>query len=420
VTGDTYSPRTLRALLAGFALFALPAACSFASSPVPATGGAGLLGTKGRVEKGFSVLYSFQGSPDGATPFAGVVVDKSGNIFGTTFVDGAYNAGTVFELTPSGSSYSETIVHSFTSTDGDGPVDAPLEDASGNLYVTTLQGGEFGAGTAVALSPTGGGYAESGVFAFGNGSESGAPNAGFLEEGTTLYATTSSGGKYGAGAIVALSSSGLSYSDVHDFGNGQDGAYPLSNLVADSKGALYGTTVAGGTGGQGTVFKFVPSGSAGSETVIWNFQSGGKVDGNSPNGGVALDANGNVYGTTSAGGTDNDGILFELRPGKREYRESILHTFAGGPDGAVPIAGPTLKGKFLYGSTSSGSGSVCVACGTLFRIETSGTGYEILHTFGGNDGANPLGNLFVSGSALYGTTSNGGANSLGVVFQFVP
>ena len=220
MSGDTYSPRALRALLAGSALFATLASCSFASSPAPATREAGLLGTKGRLEKGFTVLYSFQGSPDGATPFAGVVVDKAGNIFGTTFVDGEYNAGTVFELSPAGSSYAETIVHSFASADGDGPVDAPLEDASGNLYVTTLQGGEYGAGTAVALSPAGGAYAESGVFAFGDGSEGSAPNAGFLERGTTLYATTSSGGKYGAGAIVALSSSGLTYSDVHDFGNG--------------------------------------------------------------------------------------------------------------------------------------------------------------------------------------------------------
>lgn len=371
-------------------------------------------------KKGFSVLFSFAGGVDGGAPFGGVIVDGNGNIFGTTFVGGTTGAGAVYELSQSGSTYAETVVHSFTNTDGSNPEASPWEDANGNLYVTALGGGQYGGGTAIGLSPGQGGYSESGVYSFGNTGDGSVPEGTILGQGATLYTTTASGGKYGGGTIVELTPPSMSEKDVYDFGNGSDGAHPLAGLVADASGALYGTTVAGGSAKQGTVFKFVPSGNGGTETVLWSFQSASKSDGASPNSGVALDAAGNIYGTTTSGGATSDGTVFKLTKAHGNYTESILHAFEGAADGADPIGSVTLKGKLLYGTTSAGSGSTCFSCGTLFRIATNGKAYEILQVFQGSNGSNPLATLYATDTALYGTTSNGGPNSLGVVFQFVP
>jgi uncharacterized repeat protein (TIGR03803 family) len=365
---------------------------------------------------GITVLYSFAGQPDGSTPYSGVTLDKKGDIFGTTFAGGQNSVGTVFELTRAGSGYSERLVHSFTGTDGSSPVANPLIASDGRIYVTSIAGGQYGAGTAIELAPSGGQYSEMTAYSFGSGSDGASPNSGFLQVGSTLYATTASGGKYGYGAIVAMDTTNFAESDVYDFKDGSDGAFPLSGLIPDSSGALYGTTVGGGSAGKGTVYKFVPAKGGGAETVLWSFQ--GSSDGTGPNGGVVIDSSGDIYGTTPTGGNSNSGVVFELKPGKGGYQETILHAFAGGADGAQPVAGLTLSGKLLYGATSSGSGSLCVGCGTLFRMKTAGTGYEVLHTFQGAEGANPLGNLYVTGSSIYGTTSTGGANNVGVVFKF--
>jgi len=375
---------------------------------------------EGRLPKGFTVLYSFAGAPDGASPLGGLSVDGNGNLFGTTFVGGANDLGTVFELAPAGSGFVETVLHSFTGSDGSNPVDNPLLGSDGTIFATALAGGSYGGGTALALAQSGSGYLESALTSFGSGSSAASPNAGLVAVGDTLYTTTSSGGKYGAGAILALNENGLAATDVYDFGNKKDGAYPLANLIADSNGTLYGTTIAGGTAAAGTIFRFVPSQSGGTEKVIWDFEADGPTDGASPNDGLAIDAAGDIYGTTAGGGDYGYGTVFKLHATGKKWAETILHSFGGGADGSVPIAGLTLVGKALYGSTSSGAGSACVGCGTLFRIKSTGAGYEVLHSFMGNDGANPLGAMVLSGSALYGTAASGGANQVGVVFRFVP
>jgi uncharacterized repeat protein (TIGR03803 family) len=247
--------------------------------------------------KGLTLLYTFKGAPDGAYPYGGVIVDSSGNIFGTTSYGGVlssncpqHGCGTVFELKPSGSSYTEMVVHSFTGADGYMPDGTPFEDASGNLFVTAVYGGQTDAGTAISLSQSGSGYQQTALYSFGNVPDGENPQAGFLQSGETLYTTTVNGGAYGQGAIVTLSAQGLKENVAYNFqGLPNDGAWPVSNLSPDENGILYGTTRAGGayqckytTQGCGTVYEFNPN--QNTESVIWNFR-GGRY-GNEPTGGV--------------------------------------------------------------------------------------------------------------------------------------
>ena len=389
--------------------------------------------------QGLTILYTFAGAPDGADPNAAPIIDAAGNIFGTTLDGGSAGDGAVFELTPSGNAYSERVIHSFVGSDGAAPFGSPFASAGGDLFVTASAGGASQDGTIVELSRKHGAYEESGVFSFGL--ENGAyPAADFVESGKTLYTTTVDGGKYGYGAIVALSSAGT-ITDVYDFQNAPDGAYPQAGLVADSAGALYGTTYYGGSGSCphgghlfyrcGTVFRFVPSGSGGTETILWTFSGG--AHGADPNGAVIVDKRGNLFGTTPFGGgmgcgtngfPPGCGTVYELSPQGSTYREKIVHAFAGS-DGSYPYAGLTAKGDSLYGTTEFGGAdaSGCgLGCGTIFEVSKSGSRFALLHSFEGSDGAQPLAALTAKGRAFYGTTSSGGAGSCGCgeVFAFSP
>ncbi len=401
-----------------------------------------------KLAKGLTVLYAFKGYPDGANPGGGVLVDKNGAIFGTTYSGGSGQNGppgwgTVYELAPSGGTYAETILDAYTGADGAWSTSSPIQDASGDLFVTTQAGGPSGSnGTATELSPAGGGYGVAASYGFPSDGGLG-PWGPPLLQGSTLYVasyTTYVGSQTYQGGIYALSTPGLGATNLYVFkGPPNDGAMPTSALVADAKGTLYGTTVNGGSAtacanGCGTVFSFVPSKSGGTEKVLWSFQGGksGGKDGAFPYGGVVVDSEGNLYGTTSKGGANGEGTIFELTPSGKGYKEKILHTFSGGisggPDGGSPLAGVTLKGTTLYGTTSyGGAGSAC-ACGTIYKIGKGGAGYAVLHSFSGSDGSLPeYGALTVEGTALYGTTELGGISnadcaqgSCGEVYRFVP
>ena len=358
-----------------------------------------------------TTLYTFQGTPDGSDPTGGVIVDASGNIFGTTFSGGTGGYGTVFELKPSGKGYTETVVHSFTNADGAGPYVNPIEDASGNLYVTTSAGGAYGGGTAVKLSPQGSGYQESAVYSFGNGTDGKKPTAALLLQGTTLYGTTSAGGKNNFGAIVELSTSNLSESDIYDFAGGADGATPESNLIADSSGALYGTTIDGGTtyctDGCGTAYKFVPSGNGGTKTIIWSFVTVKFAgDGNHPFAGLTLDSGGTFHGTTESGGNQNkgNGTVFQITYYNGQYHESAT-AFGQGHTGGNPTQG-------IASVRSEGSGIFSSAIYTSPRN-------NVYHIPDKEDCSfAPYGYLYESGSSLYGTmncsTDHGSVFALGV------
>ncbi|WP_164931824.1 choice-of-anchor tandem repeat GloVer-containing protein [Dyella sp. M7H15-1] len=329
------------------------------------------------------VLYAFKGAPnDGVAPYGGLIQDASGNLYGTTYDGGDKNDGTVFELTPNGSGgYTETLLYQFQGgNDGANPAAGVIQDASGNLYGTTYRGGAGNnSGTVFKLAPNlSGGYTESVIYTF-------------------------------------------SYV-------GNAGAFPYGGLIQDASGNgnLYGTASVGGDSGDGagTVFKLAPNGSGGyTESTLYTFLI---LDGSGPRGTLLQDTSGNLYGTTSLGGDlgTNSGTVFKLAPnGLGGYTESVLYSFTGSSDGSSPAAGviQDTSGN-LYGTTLSGGAS---NNGTVFKLALNGSGgytESVLHAFtGGRDGNQPLAGLLQDESGnLYGTTYTGGASNVGTVFKLAP
>jgi uncharacterized repeat protein (TIGR03803 family) len=206
-----------------------------------------------------TAVYNFRAGAGGAQPYAGVIFDNAGNLYGTTLGDGSYNCGVVFQLTPSGSGWTENILYSFNPSDGDGclPTAGVIFDQSGNLYGATLEGGSGGGGTVFELTPSNGSWTYNVLYSF-NGSCG--PSASLVMDGKgNLYGTTVCDGSYGYGNVFKLTPSGSSwaYTSLYDFTGGSDGARPSSNVVFDTAGNLYGTTSEGGylnycaTGGSG-------------------------------------------------------------------------------------------------------------------------------------------------------------------------
>jgi uncharacterized repeat protein (TIGR03803 family) len=273
------------------------------------------------------VLYSFcswTNCTDGRQPQAGLIFDAAGNLYGTTAFGGYYGLqtgyGTLFELTPAGGgSWTEQVVHNFNHdfTDGDEPYAGLIVDAAGNLYGTTSGGGTIGYGTVFELTPTGGGTWTEVLHSFGDGTDGLYPWAGLIFDAAgNLYGTTSEGGTYDGGTVFELTPAaggGWTEKVLHSFGNGNDGAYPhYAGLIFDAAGNLYGTTSGGGTYGGGTVFELTPAGGGSwTETVLHSFGNG--TDGAEPYAGLVFDAVGNLYGTTLGGGTYNYGTVFELQ-----------------------------------------------------------------------------------------------------------
>ncbi len=255
------------------------------------------------------LLYSFgpTTSTDGQNPYANLMMDASGTLYGTTYYGGTNNAGTVFKISPSGT---ESVLYSFgTGTDGQNPYAGLVLDASGNLCGTTLYGGTNNTGTVFKITPAG---AESMLYSFGptTGTNGRNPATGLVMDASgTLYGTTAGGGANGFGTVFQITPSGTE-AVLHSFGAGSDGQNPRGNLILDAGGNLYGTTADGGTTGNGTVFKID---SAGTESVLYSFFGGG-TDGQSPSAGLVMDASGNLYGTTQYGGPNNRGTVFVFVP----------------------------------------------------------------------------------------------------------
>jgi len=266
-----------------------------------------------------SVLYAFQGRSrnDGEYPYGGLVMIKSGALLGTTNIGGERDGGIVYELKPSGSTYTEKVVCSFDY--GLNPTAALVSDSSGNLYGTTTDGGRYGRGTVFKLTPSGSTYTFSTIYNFTGRRAGKYPSAGLLPAPNgVFYGLTD---KTGAGTSFKLTPSGSTYthSVIYRFKGGSDGSGPFDTpgLVADRSGNLYGTTVYGGgstacTDGCGTVFKLVRSGKRFAESVLYAFQGG--TDGATPYGGVAIDRKGNLLGTTSSGGRSGVGTIFSIAP----------------------------------------------------------------------------------------------------------
>ena len=277
---------------------------------------------------GYTVIYRFAGGVnDGANPQAGLTMDSSGNLYGTTYSGGAHNLGTIFKLTPIGGGlFSETVLHSFSGADGSHPLARLAFDTAGNLYGTTLSGGAHGRGVVFKFQPSG---LESIIYSFA----------------------------------------------------GPDGSHPRAGVVFDANDNLWGTTSIGGGPNLGVLFRLTFNGTIWSETFLHSFAD---TDGANPYAEVTLDAAGDVFGTTKSGGSPactfaptGCGVVFEFQPSGNGFTENTIYAFTGGLDGAAPIADLTLAldiagNYYLYGTASEAGvvGGTCPAkgCGTAFEL----------------------------------------------------
>lgn len=350
-----------------------------------------------------TTLYSFTNKFDGSQPYAGLALGNDGNFYGTCFDGGTNDFGSVFKISPTGTL---TALYSFSLIDGQTPTAGLTLGTNGNFYGTTFAGGtNFYDGTVFEITSNG---VFNSLYSFTNGIDGANPYGG-LAQGSNgaFYGTASSGGVNNNGVVFQITSAGV-LTPIYYFNNGVDGSQPRATLTLASNGSFYGTTYAGGTNGQGAVFRITAGGAL---TPLHSFNGAG--DGANPLGQLALGTNGILYGTTYAGGTNGDGTVFQITTGGAF---SLLYSFAGGSDGAHPAAGLALgsDGNF-YGTTYSGGPD---GDGGIFKITPQRVLTSLYLFTGGNDGASPQGMLLQgTDGSLYGTTQFGGSDGKGVVFK---
>jgi len=382
----------------------------------------------------FEVIYNFTGGRDGANPGSALTMSARGVLYGTT--DGGGDGyGGVFELKPSGSGWILNPLYSFTGgTDGGMPFGALVIGPDGSLYGVTEFGGTSNVGVVYNLRP-----------------------------GPTVCKT-------------ALC--GWNETVLYTFGGHSDGSYPEGRILFDRAGNMYGTTTDYLTGSNGTVWKLTPSGGGWSKTILYSF-NGPLNDGRLPDSGVISDSTGNLYGTTAAGGSTDNGAVFQLMPSGSGWTENLLYSFQGGNDGDIVFAGLIFDpAGNLYGASSNdgsiGGGAVFEMTpseggwafkpplyglpgirgyeggprdsltmdstgnlygtrvgnaapndyGSVFKLTFSGGSwtYTSLHDFtGGSGGGYPFGTVVLdSAGNIFGTASVGGTDGKGVVFEITP
>jgi len=389
----------------------------------------------------FKVLRTFHGS-DGAYPVGVLVRDGAGNLYGTTGAGGSGNCsggdgcGTAFKLDKTGK---QVWLHKFDGANGAGPNAGLLRDATGNLFGTTLEGGDiscnfaYGCGTVFRLDQTG----KERVLHKFTGPPDGMGSGALLarDKAGNLYGTTYSGGTGGLGTVFKIDSAGKE-TVLYNFTGYSDGGDPEPGVILDAAGNSYGVAFLGGAGfgnsGYGVVYKVDTSGN---ESVLYTF--GGGEDGGNPASVLLFDSQGNLYGTTENGGTGcggtGCGVVFKLSA-QSGWSESVLYRFcqlSDCADGEAPGGGPLVidDAGNLYGTTVFGGASHNCdggGCGTVFKLDASGH-ETVLYSFtDGADGAFPIAGVVMDKHAnLYGTTINGGATcytkyTCGVVFKITP
>jgi uncharacterized repeat protein (TIGR03803 family) len=369
-------------------------------------GGASGVGTVFELAAGSSTitrLASFVNN--GQNPYGGLVMDNHGNLYGTAPQGGAYGLGTVFEV--AAGSGTITTLASLNGSDGANPYGTLVMDAGGNMYGTAYGGGASGDGTVFELAA---GNSTITTLTSFNATDGANPYAGLIMDASgNLYGTTVYGGAEGTGTVFELAHGSGTITTLAscDYSHGR---YPYGGLVMDNRGNLYGTTTSDGPpGADGTVFE-VASGSR-TMTTLASFNING-TDGFYPHGNLILDRKGNLYGTASVGGASGDGTVFELAKGRHTI--TALASF-NGADGGAPYGALIMDGNDnLYGTASGGGAS---GDGTIFELARGSGTITTLAAFGGSNGAGPQGALIMDSSGnLYGTTAGGGAG-FGTVFE---
>jgi len=387
----------------------------------------------------FSVLHNFTGGLDGGLPYAGLSMDRGGNLYGTTATGGS-GYGAVFALLHKGSGWVFNPLYSFAGgSDGEGPLARVIIGPNGSLYGTTYAGGNpgcssgYGCGTVFNLRPSASvcraalcGWMETVLYRFNGGSDAANPLFGdvIFDSHGNLYGTTQNGGGQGCsglgcGTVFELSpgAGGWTENVLYSFtGQGSDGANPYSGVILDQAGNLYGTTRVGGVVANGTVFRLSPAGSGWTENVLYAFQ--GANDGYWPIGGLMLDQAGNLYGTTTSGGANGGGTAFELNTSDME---TLLYSFSGPLQGGAYGTLTRDAAGNLYGITYDDG---AYGNGSVFRLSPSGGGWSFtdLYDFtGGSDGRCPYGGVLLDADGnLYGTAEGGGQYDVGVVWEITP
>jgi len=379
------------------------------------------------------VLYNFAGGNDGASPYdTGVLVrDRAGNFYGTTYQGGSCGAGTVFEVSSAGD---ETVLHNFClGSDGGYPFGGVILDSSGNVYGTTEAGGPLNGGTVFELKRAPNGQWNEILLHSFKGPDGKGPFDGLtMDAAGNLYGTASEGGTHVAfgGVAFEISHSGT-YSVLYNFcalSACADGQLPLGGVTTDSKGNLYGTTSSGGAHGLGTVFKLSKSSSGWTETVLHSF-AGGTSDGADPLYGslilstrpVGKTKQRVIIGVTTGGGAHNRGAAFAIRRSPAGWRFTLLHSFNGHSGGTSPYGTlVNVKGKLI--GTTGFNGNSC--CGTVFELTLKNTTWieTVLYSFtGGGDGGYPYSGVVAdSAGNLFGVADIGGSGTWGVLYKVKP
>jgi len=384
----------------------------------------------------FQVIYGFTGGNDGEYTDTDLVIDAAGNIYGTSVQGGLYSSGTVFEVSPTSTGWTHTVLYNFMGgADGGEPYKGVTLDAKGNLYGTAGVGGMYvgpcvdtGCGVVFRLTQSGGAWTQTVIHNFTGGNDGYGPGAGVtVDQRGNVYGTTPTGGAYGYGIVYQLvrGAGGRWTEDIiHAFTGGVDGlGGSAGRLVLTAAGNLLGVSTEGGAYGAGCVFELMPTSSGPwTSTTLYSFK--GEPDSANPYGSVVKDAKGNLYGTAYYGGSRGLGTVYRLSLRGGVWTETWHYSFKGGSDGGAPISTLAFDAAGnLYGTTSEG-GASC-NCGTIFSVDlaSSPPAYSVVYRFPGSPGAGFAYNGMTAdaaGTTLYGATVHGGPTDDGTIYQLVP
>ena len=387
-----------------------------------------MLATTSGLAQTITVLHNFTGGADGAFPYAGLTMDRAGNFYGTTSAGGGYDRmGVVFRLSRAGSGWVLTPLHSFAGEPNDGgePFGGVIIGPDGSLYGATSRGGQQNAGAVYRLrpSPTACGsftcpWEETVLYSFcpqrpcADGAQPGFGNL-VLDRAGNLYGTTELGGAGGEGVVFKLSPSGGYWTEsvIYSFPSSCDsGCVPQSGLIFDSAGNLYGTTSQGGAEGTGVVYELSPSGSGWTEQTLTSVYIAPFA---LTYGSLAMDGQGNLFGT--AGGGEPGGV-FELTSSNGGWMFNVLQTL---PNNGGPYDTPTLDAAGNVYGTSCGEGT---DNGEVFKLTPSNGGWIYTSvSFDGNNGECPIGSAVLDAAGnIYGTAGLGGPADDGTVWEITP
>jgi len=377
-----------------------------------------------------NVIFSFE-EDEGEYADTDLETDNAGNIYGTTVLGGDFGSGTVFQLSRTPNGWVHTVLYSFTGgADGDEPYKGVTIDRRGNLYGTAVTGGagscEGGCGVVYKLTNNGGTWTQTVVHAFTGGTDGSGPGARVtVDQDGNLYGMAPTGGEFGLGTIYKIRripQGGWNFSVLHTFTGGRDGATGSAGRMILRDGRLYGAVTVGGRFGSGIVFKLNPAGVGERDLrVLYSFR--GQPDGSFPYGAIIFDQAGNIYGTTYYGGVNGIGSVYKLSPQPSgEWAEEVLYSFHEGRDGNSPISNLVFDAVGnLYGTTSEGG----LGSGTIFKLSPDAAGHwteTVVHAFAGPpDGGFAYNGMVVDTLGnFYGATVHGGENDDGSVYQFRP